>query len=265
MSSQGSARRQGPKAPYDAFADVYDLEYWDRKEDLPLYRWAANTFGSPVLEIGTGTGRVAFDLASAGHTVVGIDNSVEMLREFRRKRARLPDQQQSRVLALAADVRAFHLRKQFPLCVAPFRAFAHLLTVEDQLRALNAIREHLAPDGVFVFDTFEPLPQWLAHTHLRDEEEREDPASGEVVKIVTRVSFDPARQLVHFRSRYLRRDSSGRWRGKLRRMTMRYTYRYELEHLLWRAGFEPLEWYGWFDRSPYTATTGILVGVARRK
>ncbi len=251
-----------PKAEYDAFADVYDLEYHDRTVDLPLYRWAAATFGSPILEVGIGTGRIAFDLAARGHSVVGIDNSIGMLQQLQRKRRHLGREINRRVSAAAADVRDFALRTRFPLCIAPFRALAHLLTVDDQLRGLKRIREHLQPGGTLVFDTFEPLPQWLAQGRFRDEEVREDPSTGESVKIVTHVEFEPASQLVHFRSRYLRKNPSGRWVGKRRHMTMRYAYRYELEHLLWRAGFELQTCFGWFDRSAYTATTGILVIVA---
>ncbi len=255
--------RQKTGAEYDAFADVYDLEYHDRTVDLPLYRWATDTFGSPILEVGIGTGRVAFDLAALGHTVVGIDNSVRMLQQLQLRRKSLPDKVRSRVSAVAADVREFALQTRFPLCIAPFRALAHLLTVEDQLRGLERIREHLQPGGTLVFDTFEPLPQWLAQRRFKDEEMREDPNTGEPVRIVTRVEFEPAPQLVHFRTRYLRKNAAGRWAGKQRRMTMRYSYRYELEHLLWRAGFEMQTCYGWFDRSPYTGTTGILVVVAK--
>ncbi len=51
---------------YDKFASFYDLEYGHKEDDLPFYLDLANLYGSPVLEIGAGTGRVTLELASPG-------------------------------------------------------------------------------------------------------------------------------------------------------------------------------------------------------
>ena len=45
-------------------------------------------------------------------------------------------------------------------------------------------------------------------------------------------------------------------------MRMRWFYRYEVEHLLARAGFEVVAFYGGFDRRPYDAV-GEMIFVAR--
>lgn len=46
---------------------------------------------------------------------------------------------------------------------------------------------------------------------------------------------------------------------------MRYFFRYEMEHLLVRAGFEIEALYGDFDRSPYASKQpGELIFVARK-
>jgi hypothetical protein len=47
------------------------------------------------------------------------------------------------------------------------------------------------------------------------------------------------------------------------RFRMRWFYRYELEHLLFRAGFEDVAVYGDYDRSPVAAGTPAYVVVAR--
>ena len=54
------------------------------------------------------------------------------------------------------DMRSFDLGMAFPLAICPFTAFQHLLTVEDQMRALYRIREHLALGGHFLLDLFDP-------------------------------------------------------------------------------------------------------------
>ena len=53
--------------------------------DVAFYLDCAKRFGSPVLELGVGTGRVAWALAEAGFDVVGVDRSKTMLDAARRK------------------------------------------------------------------------------------------------------------------------------------------------------------------------------------
>ena len=48
----------------------HDLECGGYRADLPLWRELAEHEGSPVLDVGAGTGRVALDLARRGHEVV---------------------------------------------------------------------------------------------------------------------------------------------------------------------------------------------------
>lgn len=47
--------------------------------DIQFYIQQAEEVGEPVLELAVGTGRVATEIAKAGHKVVGIDLSEKML------------------------------------------------------------------------------------------------------------------------------------------------------------------------------------------
>ncbi len=47
--------------------------------DRAFYATLADEVGGPVLEIGCGTGRVLAPIAAAGHEVLGVDPSPEML------------------------------------------------------------------------------------------------------------------------------------------------------------------------------------------
>ena len=51
--------------------------------------------------------------------------------------------------------------------------------------------------------------------------------------------------------------------AEIERFRMRWYHRYELEHLLARAGFEIVALYGGFDRRPYDADSIEMVVVAR--
>jgi hypothetical protein len=46
---------------------------------------------------------------------------------------------------------------------------------------------------------------------------------------------------------------------------MRWVYRYELEHVLARAGFELENLYGSYELDPYRSDSEILLAVARRR
>ena len=56
-------------------ADViwHDIECGSYVADLPLWRELAREAAGPVLDVGAGTGRVALDLARAGHRVTALD------------------------------------------------------------------------------------------------------------------------------------------------------------------------------------------------
>ena len=141
---------------YTSFAELYDLFYDDFTEDLEMYRGFAERTGGPILEIGSGTGRVALALAEEGHTVVGLELSEAMRAVAQRKadRAQLTD----RVKFIAGDMRRFKLDQHFGLIIVPLNTFLHNLTLDDQLATLACCKKHLRPGGLLVLDCFNPDP-----------------------------------------------------------------------------------------------------------
>src|SRR5665213_3898349 len=69
--------------PYAADAAFYDAIHDGEREDIGLWLSFAGRTDRPVLEVGCGTGRIAIELAKAGHAVVGLDPSREMLARAR--------------------------------------------------------------------------------------------------------------------------------------------------------------------------------------
>lgn len=245
-------------------ARFYDAAYAtlpDLGADVAFYRGLARESGGPVLELGCGTGRVLLELASDGLACSGVDASAEMLAELRRK-ARAAGLGPLRLEV--ARMQDFDLRpERFGLVYSAFRAFQHLYTVEEQLACLACVRRHLAPGGVFAFDVFNPRLDRLA---LDEEPEAEDlrfEQGGEQVVRHVRVVRDRATQRMQLEMRYERwRD--GRVVGnELARFRMRWFHRYELEHLLHRAGFDDVRLFGDFTGAPVGADTPAYVVVAR--
>ena len=63
----------------------HDLECGSYQQDLSLWLGLAQAQGSPILDIGAGTGRVTLPLARDGHQVVALDIDGELLSELERR------------------------------------------------------------------------------------------------------------------------------------------------------------------------------------
>ena len=229
-----------------------------RSGDADFYRGLAREAGGPVLELGCGTGRVLLPIARDGIACVGLDPSEAMLEEFRRRG--LPDN----LRLVTGRMEGFDLGPdRFALIFSAFRAFQHLLTVEDQLACLAAVRRHLAPGGVFAFDVFAPRLERVAQMEEKEfEEARWREGETEIVRF-TSVRRDPVSQVSEVAFRYERRGPGSPPESRTLRTQMRHFFRYEIEHLLFRAGFGGVEIYGGFDRRPYDYFSGETVILAR--
>jgi SAM-dependent methyltransferase len=129
----------------------HDLECGSYHEDLRLWRALAERHGAPVLDVGAGTGRVALDLARAGHTVTAVDADAELLAALTDRAGDLP------VTTLRADARTLTLPARFPLCIVPMQTVQLLGGATGRLAFLARARDLLAPDGVLAIAIAEDL------------------------------------------------------------------------------------------------------------
>jgi SAM-dependent methyltransferase len=255
---------------YARIAELYDHvpAYRDRA-DVEFFVTAAREVGGPVLEIGCGTGRVLLPVARAGVAVVGLDGSAAMLAVCRRKLEAEPAAVQARVRLVESDMRAFDLDARFPLATMPFRPFQQLLTVDDQVAALACVRRHLAEGGRLILDVFNPSLEALVRP-TPTAEQSEGPATdlpggGRLERTVRIVSHDRPAQVIRSELIYhVTRADGGRDR-LVHEVALRYLFRFELEHLLARAGFVVEQLYAGYDRAPYGSIyPGELVFLVRR-
>lgn len=227
--------------------------------DVAFYHALARETGGPVLELGCGTGRTLLPIANEGIACTGIDASPAMLAAFAAKRP------PANLDLVEARMQDFDLGdRRFALVTAPFRVFQHLYEVGDQLACLANVKRHLVPGGAFAFDCFKPRLDRIAK---REEPETEDgrfrDGDDEIVR-TTEVTREHAIQRQQVRMHYTRfRDGQvvSRERSDF---SMRWFFRYELEHLLARAGFAEVSLFGDFDCSPYGEDSQELIFVARR-
>ena len=250
----------GPQARY------YDRYFTGVEGDLEFYLQAAKQAGSPILELGSGSGRILLPLAESGIHVVGIERSAEMLGLLRGKLAGLPAAQRRCLRFLASDMRAFALQERFRLAIAPYRVFQHLLNDDEQLQCLDRVRQHLHPRGAFVLNLFDPgeLGEQL-EPHLDARFSVGDRDCGHVVEVRFTRSFERSEQLLCQQLIFDEIDSGGTVRAHCETtLTLRYNSRRQTERLLAASGFEVAALYGGFrGEAPQTAGEQVWIAVKR--
>jgi SAM-dependent methyltransferase len=118
--------------------------------------------------VGAGTGRVAIELARAGHRVIALDSDPELLRELERRAGDLPLQ------TVCADAREFTVDEHVGLCLVPMQTLQLLGGANGRAAFLDCVRRHLLPGGLIAMaitdelETFEvtdggaaPLPDLI--------------------------------------------------------------------------------------------------------
>jgi SAM-dependent methyltransferase len=232
------------ESPYDAIARLYDP--WSRSvtEDVDFYVEEAVAAGSPVVELGVGTGRIAVPVALAGIEVIGVDSSAAMLEVCaeRAVAAGVADRLDLRL----GDLRDPPVRERVGLVTCPFRAYLHLATDDERRLALGRARDLLVPGGRLVFDVFAPGADDIEATHGRWLER--EPG------IFERADWDTTERTLTLSVRDREQSST---------MTLAWLDPPEWRALLEAAGFEVVACYGWFDRRPYGGGEDT-VWIARR-
>jgi SAM-dependent methyltransferase len=251
------------------FAEIYDAVYGDRG-DAPFWNaMAATANDGPLLEIGCGTGRVLLPLARAGYEITGLDLSTHMIERCRAKLETERPEVRDRVRLLQADMTSFDLHRRFAMVISPFGGFHHLRTVEEQLSCLERCRAHLAPHGTLVLDLSNPDP--VPTACLQDDPDDDEAAAtladwngGRRIRSwITVVSYDRAQQCneCEMVCEIVAPDGSVA-RRVTQAFSLRYLFRYELEHLLVRGGFRLVTLYGDYDRSPFAGDSLGMIAVA---
>lgn len=249
---------------YDDFADLYDHQYDLYRDDLHFYGALAERVGGPVLEIGSGTGRVTAYLARRGAQITGLEPSGGMI-GYAQARA---EREGLSLDIVQGDVKTFSLPQRFSLCIAPFNALMHLYTPNEQLQALENIRAHLEPGGQLVFDL--SVPRYGALNTVRHEGETFYAAGSRTdVFLVQRQDEVKQSIVTEYYADTTHNPEAAQGGGALTRrhytLTQRYYTRYEVEWLLRCAGYESPRVAGSFQGGPLDSLSDVMVFQTRRK
>lgn len=250
-------------------AAIYDLIYAGRADAAFWQAIAAAAGPGPLLELGCGTGRVLLPLARSGCEITGLELSAQMLDRCRAKLRSEPPEVRDRVRLVAADMASFDLGRRFAAIICPFGGFQQLRTVEEQLACLDRCQTHLRPNGMLVLDlpNPDPAPPSHARAELPDGEttaELVEWTDGRRIRWWTTViDYDRSLQCTYCQVTYEIIDTDGATRRIIEPIALRYVFRYELEHLLVRAGFRIVALYGDYDRTPFGDRSPAMIAVAQ--
>lgn len=236
----------------------YDLEVGGDHPSHHFYANLAKQVGGTVLEVACGTGLVAIPLAQQGILVTGMDIVPAMLAHARNK---------SEALGLSirwfqGDARNFDLGEQFNFIYMTGNAFQAFLNNADQWDLLQNIRKHLTTDGIFAFETRNPNwddcstdlneTDWMTYTNDK----------GFTVRITETREYDHVAQVLVY-NLYRRWKEDGVEKERVTHIAIRYTFPQELNALLERSGFQIVNQYGNWDKSPLTTDSPSIISVCK--
>lgn len=215
------------------FARFYDLIYHQVRDDVDTAFYLSRIINSKgrVMEVGTGTGRLFIKALEGGADIYGIDLSPAMLDILK---AKLKGEDKKRISY--GNIVDFRSDEKFDLIVAPFRVMMHLVTIEEQLKALINVHDNLNPGGQFIFDLFIPdlILLLSGMEDIRDFDGEYEPGNKVSRTVTSRADLINQTMNIKFLIEWNEGEKkfSGEWHSSLR-----YFFRFELEHLLERSPF----------------------------
>lgn len=245
----------------ESIARFYDAVYEKiphLNEGIDFYLNEINNTNGKVLEAGVGTGRIFVPALNSGADIYGIDYSENMLAKLKEK---IPQNEQCRVTV--NDIRDFKIDQNFSLVISPFRVFQHLLTIEDQLNALNAVYDHLEPGGKLIFDMFNPDLRRITNPVDNLLEFDGEYESGRKLQRYASIQYDTINQMLDLTFKFVW-DENGTEKTDTFSTPLRYFFRYELENLIGRTKFKLENIYGSFNKDELNNNSKELIVICRK-
>ena len=239
----------------------YDLEEGERSAPrIAFYCDLAKSVGGPVLEIACGSGLVTIPIAASGLDVTGVDLARPMLEHARKK----AEAQNLNIRWVEADARSLNLGTKYQFILLTGNAFQAFLRREDQEALFESVKRHLAPKGVFAFETRNPSGHDLTNQPEEEFDQSYTSVEGHLVSVSFKQSYDPLAQTMYWTS-YRRWNDGQDHHVKETHIACRFTHPQELEALLHYNGFQIVQQYGNWDKEKLFVTSPSMITICTVK
>lgn len=241
--------------------ELTDLRTAETMEDLRFCTELARSVGGPVLELGSGTGRIALELARRGLAVTALDSSRWMLQWAKTKAEQLAIQH--RVEWIESELTSFTLDgRKFKLILASGHVLQRVGDQDALERCLGCVVDHLEPDGTFVA-ILEP-PRWGAlSVERRYLKTVHNARTGELVNVYHSLDVDLLWQQLRETYTHEIWDQRGHRREVVVPFAGSYLTCPQMALLLRSARMQLEAAYGSFAREPLTVKSRQMIFVAR--
>ena len=251
---------------FDSYSAYYDLLYRDKDysaEASYVLGLVRRVVPNPqtVLELGCGTGQHAALLAEQGLSVTGVDMSASMLNGAEERRAGLRTDLQSRITLRHGDIRTLRLEQRFDAVISLFHVISYQTGNDDLLRTFTTAREHMTPNGCFVFDF------WYGPAVLSQRPETRildlDSQSVHVTRFAT-PELRANENVVNVNYAILVEDKVNRSVGRINEChAMRFLFLPEINNMLLQCQLRMVEARGWMLNTAPDCSTWAAVVTAK--
>ncbi len=242
----------------DIYSDpqLYDSIHQNYKWDLKLIKTFAKKNRGSVLELASGTGRLAYPILELGLDYTGIELSRDFL-EMANKKIKNSGK------FIFGNMKKFKLETTFDFIFIGFNSFLHNLTYKDAKSCLKCVLNHLSTKGKFLLSIFVPDPEFL----YRDENKLY-PATdffqfeNSQCRIFETNDYDPESQINKL-TWYI--EKNGKMSLKKYNYSMRMFYPHEMDILFQEQGFIIEDKFGDYDLSPFGQESDMQIYLCRKK
>lgn len=236
-------------------------------DDVDQYRKIISEYGSNVLELCCGTGRVSIPLLLAGCKVTAVDIAAPLLKRFKSKITDICEFNDRDLQLVKNDVTRLSLEQtNYDVVICAFNSLLCIPDFELQQQTLFRASAHLKPNGILALDIWNPLMQNLHGDELPEAyltRRRVDNGNSYTRFAAT----GPMRidQVQHAYGWYDETDEHGLVTRTPYNMDWRLIFRYEIQLMLEKAGFVIKDIFGDNNRTPLRAESLKMFILAEKK
>ena len=235
---------------------LYDSIHENYKWDLALIKTLAKKNMGTVLELASGTGRLAYPIIELGLDYTGLELSKDFLKIANSKLGNKGN-------FIFGDMRKFNLESNFDFIFIGFNSFLHNLTVKDAKSCLQCVLKHLNPKGKFLLSAFIPDLEYL----YRDKNKMYAATDffrfeNSKCRILEKNQYDSYTQINEL-TWHIEKD--GVLSLSKYNYSMRMFYPHEIDILFEEEGFIIEDKFGDYDLSPFGQSSEMQIYICRKQ